>query len=1622
MDPTQNPSKHPIERIDSFLHTRDRLGQTPLHRAVEKNDFQTSKRLLEQGANPNQENDNGDVPLHSAAHQGHLQIIKALIERGAIVDRKNAKGVSPKKMALRAGHLKIATFLAGKSQKRMSALIPPTHWETKNLLQGDLLRHREQWKEAEQHYQEIFQRAEERDDLPLQISTLKKLGDVMLHKNHYIEAAHYYNSAIALRPNSFERLERTERAYATRVLKCEKCLFSPPKIAEKRAALSQMRKEAIAALTREAPSHEIMANITNVTKTITCVLIRECFQVLETPPCQYAIVGLGPMSKTEMNLYSDFKIGIFVEKDTPMVREYFLKLMHLLELKTINLGESYCPILKKGKKSATLKGFTLNRIFSPLERGDLLGTPQDTARIQKTDSDVILTSILKRVCFLEGTDSLVIEYEQAIMNEEKAHILLTLKRDLIALKPALDPKETASEWLDLRNLYRLPSEAIEQLCCYFGITEKDTWKCMEALQNLCVFRKEDHDNLHQAMEFIHGLRIRAHAYCQQEQEVVYCPAENTTSKESFYQLNPQERKNLLTTQEILLKLHGTLLAFCENPKILRPYSVCHKSVQRETIAGRKKLLHYQNLFERARAENDLFQQITCLTQMGNIYRFTRHIFKAISCYNATLILLEKALKDIAYNAAQKQLLEKQREGLFQQLEHIEGQNLTSIKEKRAKLTQIREKLRGALSGKEPIPTILETLTEGAKSLIKVLLRECFHASKPPPCQYAIIALGAMASNEMGPYSEVKFAVLLEENTENNRVYFLHLIKLFEIKMATLGKTKNGILGEEERFAEQGFHFGNSNPLRKKELLDTPENMAAIQGSNAIGALLQTSVLLDGNVALFETYKEKIAQTWSNPTQALTSLEKTLAIFEPELRPKLLEKESPERLPAFNPQKQLYYLFSELIRQLCLYYDIRKQTTWERLKNLKENGILNEEAYKNLWNATTGIMRLTLRIQLYYKTKESYLWGKNESEHFELRTEDITMLTHSYRTLFPFYKELMTFCAQQKEPTTFRKNPLQDRKYIAKGMVSERLKTHTTNAYHKALQQNPKELIAKMGRGKSLIYSGNRQEVIEYYQKLITYIKKHQGSDSIEIAHVMEDLGVLLHDSGQYKSAIANYYEPALIIKKRLLGDNHLDTARSLIHLALSQRKLEEFEKAISSYHQVLSIYVAYYHEEHPLIAKILICLGIAYANLTKWETTVELFEKALHINIMAHGITHFEVARIFTKLGIAWENRQDYAQAKKYYYKAMQSYWATYGKNPPNCIKKGYNKTETAYGQILEMYQVLSESLVIRNAAARLLQKNSSETSLDLSGKKLQPKEIGVLAKILAHNRSLQRLNLGYNCIGNTEIGYLTDPIAFLLPNLLELNLCHNNIDKVAAATMAKMLKANHTLKVLDLSKNKIGNEGLRFLAEALCSKENLQYLYLSDNQLGRINDPSATESLQSTFQFKEDLFHICSYDIGMQNLAILLEKNQTLQGLDLSKNELSTTNIQLLLGALEHNKSLKELDLGTNKIRREGSKVLSDFLKKNPPLQTLLLASNKIDDSAAKLLATSLSHNTHLRVLDLFKNKIGPEGIQALGVALKNNQTLYYLGLSLNPIGEEGATMLKQIQESLDRNRANTS
>lgn len=97
--------------VDPNQHTKLPNEDAPIHYAASKNALEIAKLLLENGANPNEADKNGDTVLHRASSKGNLEMVQLLLKNKANPHQTNNEGHIPLHRAVAGGNLEIVQLL-----------------------------------------------------------------------------------------------------------------------------------------------------------------------------------------------------------------------------------------------------------------------------------------------------------------------------------------------------------------------------------------------------------------------------------------------------------------------------------------------------------------------------------------------------------------------------------------------------------------------------------------------------------------------------------------------------------------------------------------------------------------------------------------------------------------------------------------------------------------------------------------------------------------------------------------------------------------------------------------------------------------------------------------------------------------------------------------------------------------------------------------------------------------------------------------------------------------------------------------------------------------------------------------------------------------------------------------------------------------------------------------------------------------------------------------------------------------------------------------------------------------------------------------------------------------------
>jgi len=189
-------------------------------------------------------------------------------------------------------------------------------------------------------------------------------------------------------------------------------------------------------------------------------------------------------------------------------------------------------------------------------------------------------------------------------------------------------------------------------------------------------------------------------------------------------------------------------------------------------------------------------------------------------------------------------------------------------------------------------------------------------------------------------------------------------------------------------------------------------------------------------------------------------------------------------------------------------------------------------------------------------------------------------------------------------------------------------------------------------------------------------------DFIEIADGLNEKGMFYYNGGKYNNAIY-VFKKALKIRKKILGEEHPDTAQSYNNLAELYRNMGKYQKAEPLYLKALKIREKVLGEEHPDTASSYNNLAGLYKSIGDYQKAEPLYLKALEIREKVLGEEHPDTASSYNNLALLYDNMGEYQKAEPFYLKASEIWKKVLGEEHPS--------TATSYNNLAGLYESMGE-------------------------------------------------------------------------------------------------------------------------------------------------------------------------------------------------------------------------------------------------------------------------------------------------------------------------------------------
>ena len=276
-------------------------------------------------------------------------------------------------------------------------------------------------------------------------------------------------------------------------------------------------------LTRAEKVYDLQLDYVEKLKGFIAELLQLSIDLLGTPPCSFAMIGFGSLSKLSSTLFSDVEFGFLLEegKDNEEHRRYFRALTHLLHAKVIALEETPIPysLFEYPFDEWTGVGFSfdlggktsLGRRYEERDQaGEKYGTrkyeligscsqfleyledpryfavdrllPIEVAHCLHITGESVITDQYKQLlqkCFQQQVQNGLTFQQKRALEQLKGNRYL--ESDLQKFNPfkVLDGE---SKLVDVKNeIYRPLDRLVEDLALFHGIYVESTWDKITAL-------------------------------------------------------------------------------------------------------------------------------------------------------------------------------------------------------------------------------------------------------------------------------------------------------------------------------------------------------------------------------------------------------------------------------------------------------------------------------------------------------------------------------------------------------------------------------------------------------------------------------------------------------------------------------------------------------------------------------------------------------------------------------------------------------------------------------------------------------------------------------------------------------------------------------------------------------------------------------------------------------------------------------------------------------------------------------------------------------------------------------------------------------------------------------------
>lgn len=232
------------------------------------------------------------------------------------------------------------------------------------------------------------------------------------------------------------------------------------------------------------------------------------------------------------------------------------------------------------------------------------------------------------------------------------------------------------------------------------------------------------------------------------------------------------------------------------------------------------------------------------------------------------------------------------------------------------------------------------------------------------------------------------------------------------------------------------------------------------------------------------------------------------------------------------------------------------------------------------------------------------------------------------------------------------------------------------------------------------YAADHQAALGYFHKALASAEAQHGPQSEEVAKVLNNLGVVCNELGEFSKAL-DHLQRALEIRLAVHGEENNLTATTYQNLGNTYLDSGDPNKALEYFQKALEINQKVLDPDDPAFAVSYNDLGNVFYSLGDYGKALEYLEKALEIQTKIYSGGHLHTAATLNNIGMLLSDKGDYQTALDNYFKALAIQEKIVGPGHPD-IAISYNNIGSVYYYTSDFSKALEyfrKALDIRVAA-----------------------------------------------------------------------------------------------------------------------------------------------------------------------------------------------------------------------------------------------------------------------------------------------------------------------------------